>query len=1099
MTEYTFGQLIDVDQVRRLLESHHQLSGMAYGLLDNSENNMVSVGWQEICTRFHRVHPVCSERCRESNAFIKAHLHDVGDGFLEYRCDNGMIDVAMPIVIEGRHLATFFAGHFFYDDAPPDRSFFLAQAREFGFDPDDYLAALDRAPVFSREYIRANLKILHAMVRMLTESGLKSFMLNCEMKKRMKIEADLLQTRTERLRFAEERIAAQEQEFCSLAENSPEHIIRYDRECRAVYANSQVLKALSLPLEQVLGKTPVERCSEGMREEQFAEYVDYEGAIRRTLHTGVAGEAMLHLALPSGEVCSHKILITPERDEGGAIIGALVFGRDVTGREAAERQLRELHKRLEAIFLTIPDLVWLKDVNGTYLACNPAFERFFGAKEDEIVGKTDFDFVDAELAQFFRNNDAEAIRAGGVRINEEWITFADTGENVFLETRKAPVYDHDNRVIGVLGIGRDITGRKEAERNIATLNFALNNVHESAYLIDESARFHYVNESAGRELGYSCSELCELGVPDIDPDFSMERWPNHWEEIKASGSLTFESRNRAKDGRIIPVEINANYVEYDGEGYNFALVRDITERKLAEMKLRETNERFRSVLRAATAYSIIGMDTDGVVKVFNEGAERILGYCAEEVIDRTTPELFHDRGEIASRAAEIRINPGFEVLVVAARKGETETREWTYVRKDGSRITVSLTVTAMLSESGALAGFIGIARDVTMEKKLEQQLQQSQKMDAIGQLAGGIAHDFNNIMTAIVGFSHVLGMKLGSDSPLNSYLDKILASADRATALTRDLLTFSRKQVMQLKPIALGKALAGAQHLISRLLREDIELIVSSPDAEFTVMAAENHVTQILMNLTINARDAMPSGGQIIISISAVTMDREYVTRHGFGKVGRFALITFADTGCGMDEKTRERIFEPFFTTKEVGKGTGLGLSTVYGIVRQLGGFISVYSEPGKGTTFRIHLPLFGSTGEIDETPTDLVLYPAGTETVLLAEDDPDVREIVKSLLSEAGYKVISAGSGSEALRIFSDLIDTIDLLILDAVMPGKNGIDVFMQARNESPEVKAIMMSGYTSEVMVVNGLIERGLRFLQKPVNPSEFLRAVRETLDR
>jgi CheY-like chemotaxis protein len=371
-------------------------------------------------------------------------------------------------------------------------------------------------------------------------------------------------------------------------------------------------------------------------------------------------------------------------------------------------------------------------------------------------------------------------------------------------------------------------------------------------------------------------------------------------------------------------------------------------------------------------------------------------------------------------------------------------------------------------------------------------------MEAVGQLAGGIAHDFNNIMTAIVGFAHIIGIKLGHDSPLNSYLDKILASAERAAGLTKELLTFSRKRVVQLKPVEIGKAIAGAQQLISRLLREDIELRVSIPDTPLTVMAGENQLIQILMNLITNARDAMPSGGKITITLSSITMDRDYIARHGFGEVGKFALITFADSGCGMDEKTRERIFEPFFTTKEVGKGTGLGLSTVYGIVKQLVGFINVDSEPGKGTIFRIHLPLIGGAEEIDETSSRAVSPPRGTETVLLAEDDPDVREIVESLLIEAGYKVIRARDGNEALRVFSNHRDSIDLLILDAVMPGKNGIDFFQQAQKIQPGIKAILMSGYTSEIMIVNGLIERGVKFLQKPVNPSEFLRTVREALD-
>jgi signal transduction histidine kinase len=459
----------------------------------------------------------------------------------------------------------------------------------------------------------------------------------------------------------------------------------------------------------------------------------------------------------------------------------------------------------------------------------------------------------------------------------------------------------------------------------------------------------------------------------------------------------------------------------------------------------------------------------------------------EDILTPSSAALAHERLSIAA------------ARILAGQRPEPERLELENRRKDGTIMNIESHVSAMYDSDGEFAGFLGVARDITERRRIETQLHQSQKMEAIGQLAGGIAHDFNNIMTAIVGFAHVLGMKLGNDSPLNMYVEKILASADRASGLTRDLLAFSRKQVMQLKLIDLGKSIAGSQQIISRLLREDIELSVTLPDAPLTVMAGDNHLTQILMNLTANARDAISSCGTVTISIGPFVMDQNYVARHGYGKVGRYALITFADTGRGMDEKTREKIFEPFFTTKEAGKGTGLGLATVYGIVKQLGGFINVYSEPGKGTLFRIYLPLLGSAEPIEDTIQSRVPSAGGTETILLAEDDPDVREVAESLLSEAGYRVISAADGVEALRIFSGLMDTIDLLILDAVMPGKNGIGVFQQIQKTHPQIKAIMMSGYTSEIMIVNGLIERGLKFLQKPINPRDFLRTVRETLDR
>ncbi len=531
-------------------------------------------------------------------------------------------------------------------------------------------------------------------------------------------------------------------------------------------------------------------------------------------------------------------------------------------------------------------------------------------------------------------------------------------------------------LIGAIGIGiayqrgkGNIAKLARADANIALLKFALDNVREEAYLIDEAAGFRYVNEGACRALGYDRDELRRLGVADVDPDFPADRWREHWRELKARGALTFEGRHRAKDGSLFPVEINASYFEYAGSGYNLALARDITERK---------------------------------------------------------------------RAAQEK-------------------------------------------------------------EKLERQLRQAQKMEAMGALAGGVAHDFNNVLTAIMGYANIVKMKMHAADPQRAHVDGILSSAERAAHLTQNLLAFSRKQVLDPKPTNLNDVVRNVESLLRRLIGEDIDLAVQTVERPLIVMADAGQIEQVLMNLATNARDAMPRGGLLTIATQEVDLDEGFMRAHPFGPPGRYAHITVSDTGTGMDAGTRERIFEPFFTTKEFGKGTGLGMSIVYGIVKQHAGSISVYSEPGRGTTFKIYLPLTADPPAATGAAASVVEPRGGTETILVAEDDRTVREMLRLVLQDYGYRVIEAADGQEAVDLFRERGDGVDLLLLDVIMPKKNGREVAQAVRDLRPHMRLVYMSGYTADIIRKEGIAEEGIPFLPKPVNPTELLQTVRQTLDR
>ena len=382
-------------------------------------------------------------------------------------------------------------------------------------------------------------------------------------------------------------------------------------------------------------------------------------------------------------------------------------------------------------------------------------------------------------------------------------------------------------------------------------------------------------------------------------------------------------------------------------------------------------------------------------------------------------------------------------------------------------------------------------------RRLESQLLQSQKMEAIGLLAGGVAHDFNNILSAILGYTSILQMKMSADDPLKPNVEQVLAASQRAATLTQSLLAFSRKQIINPQPLLVNESLRKFEKLLRRVIGEDIDFNTIYADPDMTVMMDAGQLEQVVINLATNARDAMPRGGKMTLETCLSRIDNAFIKQHGYGKAGSYAMLLVSDTGSGMDEKTQARIFEPFFTTKEMGKGTGLGLSTAYGIVKQNNGYITCYSEPGSGSTFRVYLPIVADWGWKAPTAPPV---PArrGTETVLVAEDDQTMRDLFRLLLQDHGYSVLLAADGEEAVAKFRETAGRIKLLVLDVVMPKKNGKEVFDEIRLVQPGIKALFTSGYTADILDRKGIKHEGLNFLSKPVSPSEFLKKVRDVLD-
>jgi PAS domain S-box-containing protein len=514
--------------------------------------------------------------------------------------------------------------------------------------------------------------------------------------------------------------------------------------------------------------------------------------------------------------------------------------------------------------------------------------------------------------------------------------------------------------------------------------------------------------------------------------------------------------------------------------------QEIVERVRTEKALKDSEKKYRDIFEESKDVIFIS-SSDGRFLDINKAGAELFGYPSTDAL--RTADL---RADLFDSPEEYDV---FRRML--ERQGFVKDHEVTLRRTDGEKLTVLITASIIPVEQYPDWTCRGVFHDMTEKRQLETQLAQSQKMEAIGQLAGGIAHDFNNILTAIMGYANLLILDMPEESPLKNHAEHILSSSERAANLTRSLLAFSRKQVISPKQVNLCAIVTTIEKLLIRLIGEDIELKTVLNNRDVVVLADSGQIEQVLINLCTNARDAMPSGG--VLSISITTAEAPDQSNHGQipDKPEAYAVISVSDTGTGINDKIREKIFEPFFTTKETGKGTGLGLSIVYGIIKQHNGFISVSSEPGKGSIFKLYLPMIGSAGSpalVKQAPKPR----GGTETILVAEDDDEVRTLIRMVLKGNGYQVIEAIDGQDALAVLSREQKQIDLLLLDVIMPKKNGKEVFDTVRVTHPGIKAIFMSGYTADIIDKKGILAENLNFISKPIAPLELLGVIRDVLD-
>ena len=622
-----------------------------------------------------------------------------------------------------------------------------------------------------------------------------------------------------------------------------------------------------------------------------------------------------------------------------------------------------------------------------------------------------------------------------------------------------------------------------------------------AMLVIEDGKFVDCNAAAVAMLGYDHKEaVIHLPPSDLSPDrqpdgrSSVEKADEMMRWAKKQGSHRFEWDHIRKDGTMVPVEVSLTAILGDGVLRFHTVWRDITKRKYAEESLRESEEKFRGLVEASSDW-IWEVNDSYVYTYCSPQVEQILGYTPEEVIGKAPSTLMAPEEETRLRKLfSEKVKKGLPLVAI----------ENVNLHKEGREVVLETSGVPVFDEEGKRVGYRGVDRDIThrvqagkAHEELEVQLRQAQKMEAVGQMAGGIAHDFNNLLQIIGGYAELSQVDMDPESALGASLKHIDKAAQRGKTLVRQLLAFSRRQIIDPVDLNLNGVFEPLLHMIRGLIGEHIKLKMVLEESLATVHVDRSLVEQVLVNLCVNARDAMSGGGTLTIETENILFDSEYAQTHSWATEGCYVLLSVSDTGCGMEEETLERVFEPFFTTKEVGKGTGLGLSMAYGIIEQHKGHISVHSERSQGSCFKIYLPAVKHrTVEVSsEVPQPVT---GGTETLLVAEDDESVLRLSENTLRSAGYTVLTAKDGRDAVQVFEKHANEIDLVMMDVVMPRMGGKEAMKHILKKNPDLPYLFASGYSEDAVHTDFIQNRGLHLLRKPYQTHAILRKIREVLD-
>lgn len=767
------------------------------------------------------------------------------------------------------------------------------------------------------------------------------------------------------------------------------------------------------------------------------------------------------------------------------------IGIDVTGQMQAEAEVQQSAKLLKVItdnfpyaYLSVINQDWTIDFTSGQEFKNQQLnpERFIGLKVQEVFSNYGEDIISLMIGAY------EKTFAGEPQMFEFII------ENQYLLTNTAPLADADGSISQILVVVQNITERKRAEQELQTMQARLTGIIESAMdaiiTVDQEHRILLFNHAAENLFGLPAAVAIGQSFEQFIPERFRPIHREHVTQFAQSGTTNRrigyldDVPGLRANGEEFPIEASISHITVNGQQLLTVILRDISERKEAEARIH-----YQAGLLANMQDAIIATDPQFYITSWNKGAEAMYGWREEEVLGKSTNQVLHSEFTNEQRTmAEQELY----------RKGRYRV-EVVQHHRNGQRLQIEGVVIALYDSDGRVTGYVAVNRNITERKQLEERLRQAQKMEAIGHLAGGIAHDFNNILVPIIGYTELSMVKVETNSKIYANLSQIKKAADRATGLIRQILAFSRKQVLTMQIIDLNVIVADFQKMIQRLIGEDIEFQARLSPSWYPIKADKTQIEQVLMNLAVNARDAMPKGGKLIVETSNIYLNEAYIeTNATIESAGSYALLTFKDTGHGMDENIQHKIFEPFFTTKERGKGTGLGLATVFGIIQQHHGHIGVDSEPGRGTIFKIYLPhvqdAISPGSRISEMPDSVY----GTETILVVEDEEMVRKLVCETLEGFGYQILQAATPEDCLQLLDIYKDDVHLLLTDVIMPQMNGQELYREVHKRYPYCKVLYMSGYTDNVtMVDEDLFNEGQNFLQKPFTVHALGQKVREAI--
>jgi len=766
-----------------------------------------------------------------------------------------------------------------------------------------------------------------------------------------------------------------------------------------------------------------------------------------------------------------------------------VVSADSSDRTTTEEALQASEAKYRAIFERTSDAILITDVEmQTFRYANPAACHMLGYTETELCGLALKDIHPREsLPHVLARFSARVAGAHPPAVDVPCVKKDGTIVYVDINATRLTV-DGRTTVVGFL---RDVTERRQAQCTLRASESRYRRLFESAkdgilILDGTTGQILDVNPFLITLTGYSRVDFLGRHLWDIGPRENTQAARAAFAELIANEYVRYEHLPlEARDGRLIDVEVVSNVYRVEGENVIQCNVRDVTARRRIERELRVLDRAVRAVSQGILITDAVAVDHPIIYA--SPGFERLTGYSAADVIGKNCRLLQGAGTDPAS----------ISTLQSAIREGRDCAVELLNYRKDGTAFWNQLALSPVRDALGHVTNFVGVQTDVSERRLLESQFRQVQKMEAVGRLAGGVAHDFNNVLSVILSYGEMLLSDMQPGEPMRNDIEEIHKAGKRAADLTHQLLMFSRQQVLAPKVIDLNDVLTSMERMLQRILGADVELVSLPTRPLGRVRADPTCVEQVVMNLVVNARDAMPTGGKLTMETANVVLDQAYATAHVGVRPGPHVMLAVTDTGTGMDQATLARIFEPFFTTKEIGRGTGLGLSTVFGVVQQNGGSVWVDSEVGRGTTFKVYLPRVEAAAEAiiaTAPPTTL----RGSETILLVEDDDQVRVVATDILRRSGYQVIEACNAQEALVHSEQTPMTIHLLLSDVVMPQMSGPELAKRLASARPEMRVLCMSGYTDDSIVRHGVLEAHIAYLQKPITPEALTTRVREVLD-